>query len=289
MAYSRTNYPHHLLLTFSLSSYLIFSSLCYCISVSDSKSDSFITIDSLRGSLEDQENFIVFSLIERARYPYNYPAYDPSYLGLKNYSLVEAFVRDTEAIEANFGRYQNPEELPFFPDYKAFPLVPPFKFSQILYPPASSINVSRTIWDMYFNKLLPLIAIEGDDGNYQQAAASDLICLQALSKRIHYGRFVAEVKFRNTPSDYLSAIHAKDSETLTRLVTSKTVEETVTERVKKKAEVFGQNVTLREASKDGNETTKYKVDPSVVSNLYGEWVIPLTKQVEVNYLLHRLD
>ncbi|KAH0462725.1 hypothetical protein IEQ34_010300 [Dendrobium chrysotoxum] len=225
----------------------------------NSKSDSFITIDSLRGSLEDQENFIVFSLIERTRYPYNYPAYDPSYLGLKNYSLVEAFVRDTEAIEA-----------------------------KILYPPASSINVSRTIWDMYFNNLLPVIAIEGDDGNYQQAAASDLICLQALSKRIHYGRFVAEVKFRDAPSDYLSAIHAKDSETLTRLVTSKTVEETVIERVKKKAEVFGQNVTLSEASKVGNET-KYKVDPSVVSNLYGEWVIPLTKQVEVNYLLHRLD
>ncbi|XP_020600051.1 chorismate mutase 2-like [Phalaenopsis equestris] len=287
MASSVTNYPLPMLIIFSLFHYLIFSSLCSSISASDSKSDRPITIDSLRASLEEQEDFIVFSLIERARYLSNYPAYDSSYLGLKNCSFVESFVRETEATQAKFGRYQNPEELPFFPALQSFQssVSPLFNFSQILYFPASRVNVSRTIWDMYFNFLLPLITRDGDDGNYQQSAASDLICLQALSKRIHYGRFVAEVKFRDAPSDYISAIHAQDSETLTKLVTSKTVEETVIERVKKKAKLFGQKVTVEKNV--GNETN-YKVDPAVVSDLYAEWVIPLTKQVEVNYLLRRL-
>lgn len=40
------------------------------------------------------------------------------------------------------------------------------------------------------------IAAAGDDGNYGSAATLDVLCLQALSKRIHYGKFVAEAKFR---------------------------------------------------------------------------------------------
>jgi chorismate mutase len=50
--------------------------------------------------------------------------------------------------------------------------------------------------------------------------------------------------------------------------------------------VFGQEVTL---NKTVDDTGKYKVDPSVLSRLYGEWVMPLTKLVEVEYLLRRLD
>lgn len=33
--------------------------------------------------------------------------------------------------------------------------------------------------------------------------------LQAISKRIHYGNFVAEVKFRDAPQDYEPAIRAQ--------------------------------------------------------------------------------
>jgi hypothetical protein len=40
------------------------------------------------------------------------------------------------------------------------------------------------------------IAAPGDDGNYGSAATLDVLALQALSKRIHYGKFVAEAKFR---------------------------------------------------------------------------------------------
>lgn len=69
-----------------------------------------------------------------------------------------------------------------------------------------------------------------------------------------------------------------------KLLTSKSVEDEVIKRVEKKAEVFGQEVTLNQDVKG-----KYKVDPSVVSHLYQNWIIPLTKIVEVEYLLRRLD
>ncbi|KAK9101829.1 hypothetical protein Sjap_019083 [Stephania japonica] len=124
-----------------------------------------------------------------------------------------------------------------------------------------------------------------DDGNYANTAQCDLQCLQALSRRIHYGKFVAEVKFRDSPEEYSTAIHAQDGDTLMKLLTFKNVEEMVKRRVEKKAMVFGQEVTLNNVG--DNET--YKIDPSIVSRLYDEWVMPLTKLVQVKYLLRRLD
>lgn len=72
-----------------------------------------------------------------------------------------------------------------------------------------------------------------------------------------------------------------------KLLTFEAVEEMVKSRVKKKAMVFGQNVTLED--KDSDAPSQYKVDPSLVARLYDEWVIPFTKAVEVDYLLRRLD
>lgn len=85
----------------------------------------------------------------------------------------------------------------------------------------------------------------------------------------------------------------QDRNALMELVTNKSQEELVMRRVEKKAEVFGQEVTLDKnvAAAGANETagSKYKVDPSVVYRLYEDWVIPFTKVVEVEYLLRRLD
>lgn len=37
---------------------------------------------------------------------------------------------------------------------------------QQLHPAAASINVSKAVWDMYFNALLSSFTTKGDDGNY---------------------------------------------------------------------------------------------------------------------------
>ncbi|KAK1317250.1 Chorismate mutase 2 [Acorus calamus] len=155
-----------------------------------------------------------------------------------------------------------------------------------LYPAGASINMNNNIRSLYFEKLLPLFIVGGDDGNYVPTVQSDLASLQSLSRRIHYGRFVAEVKYRDAPQDYEPAIRAKDRNALMKLLTSESVEEMVKRRVEKKAMVFGQNVTLGD---DNDNRPRYKIDPLVISRIYGEWVIPLTKIVQVEYLLRRLD
>lgn len=71
-----------------------------------------------------------------------------------------------------------------------------------------------------------------------------------------------------------------------KLLTFTSVEETVRKRVEKKAVVFGQEVNL---NSDDNDNENRKFDPSVASSLYKNWVIPFTKEVQVEYLLRRLD
>lgn len=70
-----------------------------------------------------------------------------------------------------------------------------------------------------------------------------------------------------------------------KLLTFEAVEEMVKKRVEKKAMVFGQEVTLNTTNGGG----KYKINPLLASRLYDEWVMPLTKEVEVEYLLRRLE
>ncbi|MBA0865390.1 hypothetical protein Goshw_011718 [Gossypium schwendimanii] len=248
-----------------------------------------LTLESVRDSLISQEDSIVFSLIERAKFPLNAPTYDPSYFSMPGSygSLVELVVKQTEAVQAKAGRYENPEEHPFFPDDLPPSQVPPHKYPRVLNPAAVFVNVNKKIWDVYFNKLLPLFVAPGDDGNYASTAVRDLECLQVLSRRIHYGKLVAEVKFRDEWKHYEPAIRARDKKTLMDLLTAPAVEKAVKKRVAKKASIFGQEVKVGDDS-DENKG-KYKVDPAVVSRFYGDWVIPLTKDVEVQYLLHRLD
>ncbi|XAR69989.1 Chorismate mutase [Bertholletia excelsa] len=253
--------------------------------VANGDSASTMTLESVRESLIRQEDTIIFCLIERARYPANSPLYSESVAGFSG-TLLEYIVKETEALHAKVGKYESPEENPFFPDNLPPLLVPSRDYPPVLHPAGASININKTIWDMYFNQLVPLIAPKGDDGNCVQTAACDLQCLQALSRRIHYGKFVAEVKFKEAPEDYRSAILSQDREALMKLLTFENVEEMVKRRVEKKAMVFGQEVSLKD---DDEKKGKFKVDPAVVSLLYGEWVMPLTKHVQVEYFLRRFD
>ncbi|XP_021820946.1 chorismate mutase 2 [Prunus avium] len=248
----------------------------------NSNSDN-LTLDKVREALIRQEDTIVFRLIQRANFPVNSPTYDEKFASFSG-SLLQFVVKETEALQSKVGRYENPEEQPFFPENLPPSLVPPQANPPVLHPAAASININEKIWDFYFNQLLPLFAVPGDDGNYASTASSDLDCLQAISRRIHYGYYVAEVKFKDAPQDYEPAIRAQDREGLMKLLTFEAVEEMVKKRVEKKAAVFGQDVCLVD-----NGNGKCKVDPSVVSRLYGEWIMPLTKLVQVEYLLRRLD
>ena len=59
----------------------------------------------------------------------------------------------------------------------------------------------------------------------------DVLCLQHISKRIHFGKYVAESKFRANPTEYEPLIKAQDAEGLMQKLTFKDVEKKVVERV----------------------------------------------------------
>ncbi|KAM0006917.1 putative chorismate mutase [Helianthus debilis subsp. tardiflorus] len=247
------------------------------------------TLDAIRSSLICQEDTIIYSLLERAQYCFNKDTYDPNAFSMDGFqgTLVEFIVKETEKIHAKVGRYKSPNEHPFFPNELPEPMLPNLQYPQVLHPCADDININRKIWDTYFKDLLPRLVKEGNDGNCGSAATCDYACLQALSKRIHYGKFVAESKFRASPADYEAAIKTQDRKKLMDLLTYPAVEEMVKKRVEKKTKTFGQVVTVG-SGEDATEPV-YKIKPSLVVDLYEAWIMPLTKEVEVEYLLRRLD
>ncbi|KAG2301440.1 hypothetical protein Bca52824_030091 [Brassica carinata] len=250
-----------------------------------------LTLEGIRDSLIRQEDSIIFGLLERAKYCYNADTYDPTAFDMEGFngSLVEYIVKGTEKLHAKVGRYKSPDEHPFFPDDLPEPMLPPLQYPKVLHFAADSININNKIWNMYFRDLVPRLVKKGDDGNYGSTAVCDAICLQSLSKRIHYGKFVAEAKFQASPEAYESAIRAQDKDALLDMLTFLTVEEAIKKRVEIKTRTYGQEVKVEMEEKEEEESQVYKISPILVGHLYGDWIMPLTKEVQVEYLLRRLD
>ncbi|WVZ68726.1 hypothetical protein U9M48_017629 [Paspalum notatum var. saurae] len=256
-----------------------------------------LTLDSIRHSLIRLEDSIIFGLLERAQFRYNADTYDSNAFHMDGFdgSLVEYMVRETEKLHAQVGRYKSPDEHPFFPEDLPEPRLPPMQYPTVLHPIADSININQEIWKMYFDELLPRLVKEGSDGNSGSSAVCDTTCLQALSKRIHYGKFVAEAKFQESPEAYMAAIIAQDPNQLMQLLTYETVERAIERRVEAKARIFGQEVKGAEhndappVAEHKDAPPVYKIRPSLVAELYSNRIMPLTKQVQVAYLLRRLD
>ncbi|RDX90289.1 Chorismate mutase 1, chloroplastic, partial [Mucuna pruriens] len=248
-----------------------------------------LTLDHIRHTLIRLEDSIIFSLLERAQYCYNEDTYDPDAFTMDGFhgSLVEYMLMETEKLHAKVGRYKSPDEHPFFQDGLPEPMLPPLQYPQVLHPIADSININEKVWSLYFRVLIPQIVKQGDDGNSGSTAVCDVMCLQALSKRIHYGKYVAEAKFQASPDAYKPAIIAQDKDRLMELLTYPEVEEAIKRRVDMKTKTYGQEVVIN--MKEQRTEPVYKINPNLVADLYGDWIMPLTKEVQVAYLLRRLD
>ncbi|KAL3650911.1 hypothetical protein CASFOL_007314 [Castilleja foliolosa] len=241
---------------------------------------TYLNLTSLRDLLIRQEDTIVFCLIERSKYPLNRQLYVKD--KRLNISLLDIFIYNSEAVQSQAGRYLSETENKFS-EKASWPPVSSPKCPPVLYHAGACINRNDQILDYYVNTLLPQIAANGDDDwNYVPTEATDLTCLQALSWRIHLGKFVAETKFNQAPKAYTALIKAQNKTGLSEKLTDTNIEDQIIKRVEEKARVFGQDV--------GTNTSKpFKVKPKIVSDMYLKMVIPRTKDVELGYLLRRLD
>jgi len=239
-----------------------------------------LQLDHLRGVLVRLEETIIFGLIERAQFLRNAVVYESGAMGgeLATESLLEFMLHETECSHAKVRRYTSPDEHPFFDDLPD-PILPPLAYTENPLH-KSRVNINAQVMTMYVNELVPFICAEGDDGNYGSCAVIDVNLLQALSKRIHYGMFIAESKYREAPSTFDPLIRANDAAAIEAAITVARVEEQLYERVSRKASAYGSE--LLKAGDGG-------IAPDKVHAIYQRWIIPLCKQVEVAYLLQWLD
>jgi chorismate mutase len=161
------------------------------------------------------------------------------------------------------------------------------KYPKILWD--NDVNINAELKHRYVNDILPAACAKFGRAerpeaqeNYGSAATADVSCLQALSRRIHFGKFVAESKFQSEPERFVALIKAHDTKGIDDAITNAAVEKQVLERLRLKANTYGQDPNF---SGEGGE---HKVDVDAVVAMYKDHVIPLTKIVEVDYLMQRL-
>lgn len=309
------------------------------------KTADVLSLDSIRSTLIRQEETIIFAIIERAQYRHNRIVYQPSgfgNLGLplgvdpnseffqssssENLSFLEYLIIGTEALHTSVRRYTSPEEHPFFP--QCLPSGPNAALPQLEYPTdllssignASSINFNPVLLKKYVEWIVPSVTKKGDDEQHGSTVLADIAVLQALSKRVHYGKFVAESKYRSDPEEYQRLVDNEDADGVMALLTNSAVEEKVLRRARLKAATYGREplmTTLPDnKSLECSDTTSFvaaaaasavasafealgqdnmdrtsivngKVDPAVIEDIYRKFIIPLTKDIEVAYLFLR--
>ena len=97
--------------------------------------------------------------------------------------------------------------------------------------------------------------------------------------------FVSESKFRSDPAAFVPHIRSRNIDALSGLITKPAVEEVLLARVRQKADVYGQNLDQTSTHHPGPESRKIQSEDIVL--LYQKFIIPLTKKVEIDYLLER--
>ncbi|PKS08815.1 hypothetical protein jhhlp_003424 [Lomentospora prolificans] len=243
----------------------------------------------IRAQLIRLEDTIIMTLIERVQFPLNRPIYTPGAISIPNSSLsfMDWYLREQERVQSRIRRYESPDEYPFFPDALEPPILPPVAYPPILHP--NNVNVNDKIKSFYTDKFLPAVCQPRDDRgpsseNYGSTATCDIACLQAISRRIHFGKFVAESKFRHEQDKYTAMIKAGDRHAIGESIVNKAVEIQVLARLRSKAENYGKDPVAN------NDTESLpKIDVDAVVAMYEDFVIPLTKEVEVEYLMQRLE
>lgn len=251
------------------------------------KPQTVLDLNNIREALVRMEDTIVFGLIERSQFYSSPSVYEPKkFLANFDGSMLDWFLLQVEMTHSQVRRYEAPDEIPFFPKQLKPTILPPINYPKILAKYSSEINVNDEIKRFYVADIVPQVSCKVGDQqeNLGSVATCDVDCLQAISRRIHFGKFVAESKFQHNPQLYIKLIQAKDVAGIEENITNKAVEDKILERLQIKAESYGTDPSLKYS-----QHKQSKVDPKVISKLYKDYIIPLTKKIEIDYLLRRLE
>lgn len=290
-------------------------------------------MESIRATLIRKEETIIFAIIERAQHRQNSLVYEVGGVpGLsappgsvnceaEDLSFLDYMLTGTEALHSNVRRYESPEEHAFFPDRlpKRSNSLETLDYPDLLCSDEClnnvNLNWNQILYEKYINVIVPAISAQGDDEQYGSSVVEDIVILQALSKRIHFGKFVAESKYQSDPVTYQRLVDEGDADGVMELLTNMEVERRLLTRAKLKAATYGREPLLSalptvEGGEDGDTTSiiaaaaasavvaavealkkgkqkESKMDPEIIEFIYRDLIIPMTKDVEVAYLFLR--
>jgi chorismate mutase len=242
-----------------------------------------LSLDEIASRLAGLEETLIYKLLDRAQFASNSGAYQPGQSGFtpqEASSLFELRLYHQEKLDAKFGRYLIPEERPFYlglPQPRRHPPQPewPFPIQDL-----ETVNVTGPI-RVGYRSLLPRLCRDADDGQWGSSVEHDVICLQAVSRRIHFGAlYVGESKFLEDPEKFRALVHSDDEEGLLAAITRQEVEERVLARVRSKIEAV-QSVS--------DPSLRRIVDADVLVSFFREVIIPLTKEGEIRFLNQRVN
>ncbi len=240
-----------------------------------------LALNAIAAHLEGLEETIIFMLINRAQFAENRVVYTPGKSGFEgagDLSLFELRLRRHEEMDSEFGRFFVPEERPFMRDL-------PQPKRQVILPETTLmvddfdvVNVTGEIMSAY-KKLIPEICLAGDDRQYGSSVEHDVVALQAISRRIHFGAlYVAESKYQSDPAKYDAMLATGDRDGVLSALTRADVEDRILSRVADKVAHIQSQI---------NPATRRSVPPGAIMTFYRSHVIPLTKEGEIRYFLNR--
>ena len=247
-----------------------------------------LSLPHIRYQLIRLEDTVLFHLIERAQFPLNATIYSPGAIPISDSSLsfMDWVLREQEKLQSKIRRFQSPDEYPFYEDAMEDLILPPLNYPKVLW--ENDVNVNAELKSRYVKQILPGCCAKVERAeraeaqeNYGSAATADVNCLQSLSRRIHFGKFVAESKFQSQTETFVPLIKASDRQGIDDAITDAKVEKKVLERLRMKAEMYGADPNM-------NAEAPRKINVEAVVAMYRDHVIPLTKVVEVEYLMQRL-
>ena len=238
-------------------------------------------LEVIASHLAGLEETLIYKLLDRAQFAGNPGAYKPGQSRFRPNeaaSLFELRLHHQEKLDTLFGRYLIPEERPFHLGLPAPRRVPPAGETGLVIQDYETVNVTGPIRTDYLRMLASLCG-DKDDGQWGSSVEHDVICLQALARRIHYGAlYVGESKYQEAPEKFAAMVASEDDIGLLAAITRAEVEEKVLARVKAKVEAV-QSVS--------DPALRRLVEPAVIVDFFRITIIPLTKEGEIRYLYQR--
>ncbi|KAJ3146430.1 chorismate mutase aro7 [Geranomyces michiganensis] len=222
------------------------------------------------GRLEDS---IILALVERAQYPQNRPIYtspDDTPKEFSSGSMLDRLLHDVECAHGPHNNATVPER------------------GQVLAP--NTVNVNEQLMHVYLHHILPSICVPGDDACYGSCTTKDVEVLQR--------KFTAEAKYRRPDETNMlhRAIKAKDRGSLEDLLSDHAADQRLLRRLRWKALLHGRDVDhgvpsphyVAALPSPPSDAARSPITiANHVTDVYERYVIPLTRYVEVEYLMQR--